>query len=122
MPFTKVSPFPIVTSIVAAIAIIGAIIGAYTTSTSYFATAEAVERVAEDLERHKLEERRDAVQERIWKMEDVWGERFYAAHDRYYESLEELLAWMPQDARDQYRELVQELEQIDALLEDVDGT
>ena len=114
------SPRKMVLSAIGAVAIIGSIIGTYQGLTTYFATAEAVEVVAKDLERHKLEERRDAVQERIWKMEDVWGERFYDHHGRYYETIEELLAWMPQEARDQYRELVQELEEIDALLEDVD--
>jgi hypothetical protein len=117
--FTKVKPFHMIVTIVSALAVIGGIIGTYEGATHYFATTQALAEVAEDLERHKLEERRDAVQERIWKMEDVWGERFYAAHDRYYESIEELLAWMPQDARDQYRDLVQELEEIDALLEEM---
>jgi len=107
----------LISATVAAVATLGAVIGGWESGTTYFATASALEEVVDDLERHKLEERRDAVQERIWKMEDVWGERFFAAHDRYYESLEELLAWMPQDARDQYRELARELEEIDAELE-----
>ncbi len=73
--------------------------------------------VAEDLKRHVIEQRMAAIQERLWSMEDRWAARFEAAKDRIHQTLHELIMFMTKEARETYRDLMDEYEDLEAELE-----
>jgi hypothetical protein len=82
----------------------------------YVATAADVREISERMDRHELEVRREALQKRIWNMEDRWAERYFKANGEYHDTIEELLAFMTKEARGVHRELTLELEEIDEQL------
>ena len=59
---------------------------------------------------YMVEQRITSIQERLWEMEKVWGERFRSERGRYHDSIEELLSYMNPNARKEYYDLLEELQ------------
>jgi hypothetical protein len=76
--------------------------------------------VEDDAARHKIEVRMEKLQERMWAMEDRWGDKFSAEKGRIHDSLEELLHFMTKEARDQFRALQAEYAALERELEKLD--
>ena len=77
-----------------------------------YAKASFAEQTAERLDEKIIQDRLDKLQERMWAMEDRWGERFAAEKNRIHDTLEELLHFMTKEARDHYRNLQAEYERL----------
>ena len=73
--------------------------------------------VNEDLKEHKIEVRMKHLQERMWTMEDRWGERYKENQGRIHHTMHELVMFMTAEARETYRELEAEYEALEAELE-----
>lgn len=56
-----------------------------------------------DLDR--LEDELNWVEKQLHRIEDRWGEKFKEQTGRYYQTIEELLAFMPEEYREEYRDL-----------------
>lgn len=64
-----------------------------------YALAEDVEKLSNRLDQKILEDRRDNIQQRIWKLEDKYSNE------------------IPDDIKDQYRQFQKELEELDKKLD-----
>ena len=64
--------------------------------------------VAARLDEKITKDRMDALQERMWKIEDRWAERYKAEHGEPHKTLDALLAYMSEEDRDRHRELKKE--------------
>jgi len=84
------------------------------------ALAAKVEMVSERLEQKIIQDRMDKLQERMWSMEDRWGEKFMVEKNRIHDTLDELLHFMTPEARDHYRRLWKEYEELEAELREDD--
>ena len=82
-----------------------------------YARASYVQSVAERLDNKIIQDKMDNLQERMWKLEDRWTNIFWEKHLRLPESLEELLASMSEDARENYRALKAEYDKLEKQLE-----
>ena len=78
------------------------------------ATTIAIEEVQADLEMvgnridaMKLEDELLLVKKTMYDLEDRWGVKFKEEFGRYHHTLEELLAFMPEEYRNEYRGLVE---------------
>jgi len=96
---------------------IAAVVGIGAKLDARFAKADVVSAVSERLDNKILRDRRDAIQERLWKLEDRHAEQFWADKGRAHKDIEELVAWMDQDSRDRWRRLVAALEEVEKELE-----
>lgn len=96
-------------SIVGIVVILSTAVGGIMAADARYAKSEYVSAVEERLNVKILQDRIDAVQERMWKIEDRWNDRFKKEHDRYPENKDELKAYMDKDTRDTYRDLEDEL-------------
>lgn len=82
--------------------------------------AEVAVETAKRLDDKIIQDRMDKIQERMWAMEDRWGEKFIAQNNRIHDTLEELLHFMTPEARDQYRQLQKDYEEYQRQLEEDD--
>lgn len=82
-----------------------------------YAKADTVSAVSERLDNKILRDRRDAIQERLWKLEDRHSEGFWTDNGRAPNDIEELVAWMDKNSRDQWRRLEKQLEDAEKELE-----
>ena len=96
---------------------IAAVVGVGARLDARYARASVVSAVSERLDNKILRDRRDALQERLWSLEDRHAERFWTDKGRAHEDIEELVAWMNRNDRDQWRRLVAELEEVEMELE-----
>ena len=80
------------------------------------ALAAKIEMVAERLDSKIIQDRMEKLQERMWAMEDRWGERFAVEKNRIHDTMEELLHFMTEEARSHYRELQREYEKLERQL------
>jgi len=103
--------------ILALVTSIAAVVGIGAKLDARFAKADVVSAVSERLDNKILRDRRDAIQERLWKLEDRHAEGFWADKGRAHDDIEELVAWMTSASRDQWRRLVADLEEVEAELE-----
>ena len=94
--------------------------GRYAKANTVESVAETVYEVEKDLECHKIEVRMRRIQERMWALDDYWGTKFYEARGRYYQTLEELIRFMTQEARDQYRALQEEYRALEKRLAELE--
>ena len=83
-----------------------------------YAKAEEVAQVAKRLDNKIIQDRMEKLQERMWDMEDRWGERFAVEKNRIHDTLEELLQFMTEEARDHYRDLQREYEKLERKLKE----
>jgi len=104
-------------SIIAAAVVLAGIVGTVTAVNGHIATKAEVRQVSDRFDRHLLEQERAAIQKRVWDMEDRWTERFWTDQGRGPADMTELLAWMPPEARDQYRDLMERLRILDERLD-----
>ena len=88
-------------------------------------TAMAFEEVRADLmmvsnriDAMKLEDELLLVKKKLFGLEDRWGEKFKTEHGRYHQSIEELLAFMPKEYRDEYRSLSERKEKLEKQIEE----
>ena len=79
---------------------------------SRYAKANEVAMIAERLDQKIIQDRMESIQERMWKMEDKWAERFSIETGRIHDTLDELLHFMAPEARDQYRFLQYEYQEL----------
>lgn len=84
---------------------------------SRYAKADQVRMIEQRLDQKILQDRMESIQERMWKMEDKWAERFSIETGRIHDTLEELLHYMTPEARDQYRFLQYEYQELAKTLE-----
>ena len=80
------------------------------------ALAAKIEMVSERLETKIVQDRMDKIQERMWAMEDRWGEKFMVEKNRIHDTLDELLHFMTPEARDHYRRLQKEYDELETEL------
>ncbi len=85
-----------------------------------YAKAAEVAMIAERLDNKIIQDRMDNIQERLWRMEDVWGERFSVQTNRIHDTLEELIHFMHEEARDMFRRLQKDYAALEKELEDDD--
>jgi len=83
--------------------------GAATKFESRYARAEVLEAVSERLDNKILRDRRDDLEERLWKLENRHAERFWEDKGRAHADIEELVAWMSKAEREQWRRLERDL-------------
>ena len=100
-------------AIIGAVLMIASVVGVSYALKDTVATKAEVSAVSERLDNKILDDRIAALQERIWNMEDRWSERFFKRHDRYPATTEELVAFMSEEARGTYRDMVEELEALE---------
>ena len=103
--------------VLALVTSIAAVVGVGATLDARYAKSEVVAAVSERLDTKILRDRRDALQERIWKVEDRHTERFWADKGRAPNDIEELVAWMDTASRDQWRRLLAELARVEKELD-----
>ena len=70
-----------------------------------YATHAEVSKIDDKLLLYTIEQEIRAVQERMWTMEQRWGQQFRNEHGRWYRDIDELLAYMSPEARKEYQEL-----------------
>lgn len=104
-------------AILATIMLLVAIGGSMWTFSHYVASAASVITVSKRLTKHELNMAIAAVQQRLWKLEDRWDEKFFMAHNRYSKTTKELVAFMSEDGREMHRVLTADLERLKAELE-----
>lgn len=114
----------------ATIITIGTIIGFVFVVDSHFAKAEptqvAIDNVIEDLlllndrvEAMKIEDELLMVKKKLYAIEDRWGEKYRDANGgKYHESIEQLLAFMPKEYREEYRQLDEKRKLLEKQLEE----
>ena len=88
---------------------------------SSYARAEVVYAVSARVDTHILEDELRAITEKMWKIEDRWTEAFIERYNRYPESIVELLASMPQERREDYRDLEKRRAVVEAKLKKLRG-
>jgi len=80
--------------------------------------------VEDDQQRHKIEVRMEKIQERMWDMERYWAEQFAKpvpqGFGRRHDTLDELIHFMTEVDRKQYRDLQREYDKLDKELEKLD--
>ncbi|RKX64535.1 MAG: hypothetical protein DRP42_06210 [Tenericutes bacterium] len=84
------------------------------------ALAARISVVEERLNNKIIQDRMDKLEERMWAMEDRWGEKYLAEHDKTHESVEELLQFMTKEAREHYRYLEKQYKELQKELEEED--
>jgi hypothetical protein len=75
---------------------------------------QKIELVSKRLDEKIDKDRMNAIQERMWALEAEWLKRFRIEHDRLPESMEELILYMPEKVRKEYRQLEEDLEELKA--------
>jgi len=88
---------------------------------SNVARASDVAAVSARVETHILEDELRTITNKMWAIEDRWTGEFFKRHERYPENLIELLASMPQEHRDTYRELEKRKAAVEAKLKKLRG-
>jgi hypothetical protein len=83
-----------------------------------YAKAEEVVQIAKRLDNKIIQDRMEKLQERMWAMEDRWAERFFNEKNRTHDTLDELLHFMTEEARNHYRELQREYEKLERELKE----
>ena len=114
-------------SLVAAFIItIGTIIGmAYAVETHYAKASEMrmvesdISDVNDRIDAMKLEDEILLIKKKLYSIEDRWGSKFKEEHGRYHHTIDELLAFMPKEYRNEYRELKERLDQLEKRLDKI---
>jgi len=104
-------------SIMGAMAIICAVFGTANMVDTRYAKAVQVEQVSTRLDVKIIQDRIGWVKQQLWEMEDRWSDRFYKETGDYPDSIDELKAFMNDDARERYRELEEELAKLERELD-----
>lgn len=91
---------------------VGTVVGMYYAFETHFARASTVEEIREEVaavsdrvDAMKLEDELLLVKKKMFNLEDRWSPKFKEEYGRYPHSIDELLAFMPKEYRDEYREL-----------------
>lgn len=106
-----------ITGLFAFLLTLSAVVGGVVTVEARYASTDQLEQVSDRLNQKILQDRLAGLQERLWSLEDRWSDRFYGTHQRYPATFDELLAWVPDEAREQFRDLLREIREIEALLD-----
>ena len=96
------------------------IVGFASSLDGRYAKADQVNRIETKVDLTILKLRMEAVQERMWKIEDRQTEKFVMEFNRYPTSAE-LVAYMPEVTRDQYRALCTEYADLEAQIKALTG-
>ena len=81
-----------------------------------FARTTALERVENKVDTHALEQELKYLDERMWETRLRWSDRFEFEKGHWPDTLEELLAFMTKEAREDYRDLEARAEEIEKKL------
>lgn len=82
-------------------------------------TEYAITAVNERIDIIKLEDELVTVKKKMYDLEDRWGKKFKEEHNRYYHTIEELLAFMPKEYKKEYLELKDRKKVLEKEIEDL---
>jgi len=88
------------------------------TSASFAEVRSDIVMVSARIDAMKLEDELLLVKKKMYGLEDRWGKKFKEENDRYYHTIKELLAFMPEEYRDEYRELEDERDDLEKQIEE----
>ena len=103
-------------SIIGAILTIASLIGVAFAVDSHFAKAEELSYVSDRLEHKIISDRITDIDERLWKIESRWQDQFQKENNRFPNGIDELLQYMNEDAREYYKKLKKERDELDLQL------
>jgi len=98
------------------ILILSTAVGGIVAADTRYAKASYVSEVEERLDVKIIQDKMASITERMWKIEDRWTDQFKEEFSRLPNSIDELKSYMNEDARDRYRELEEELNELEKQL------
>ena len=98
------------------ILILSTAVGGIVAADTRYAKASYVSEVEERLDVKIIQDKMASITERMWKIEDRWTDQFKEEFSRLPNSIDELKSYMNEDARDRYRELEEELIELEKQL------
>jgi len=111
------SSWKMLTGIIGVIVILSTVAGGVMTADARYAKTEHVVAIESRLNVKIIQDRIDGIQDRMWKIEDRWNDRYKKEYDKYPDTIIILKAYMDEDARETYRKLEEELEDLETELE-----
>jgi len=106
-------------AVVGMVIILSTAVGGIVAADARYAKADYVSIVEERLNVKIIQDRIDAIQERMWNIEDRWNERYKKEHNEYPKTIDILKSYMDKDTRETYRKLEEELEDLETELESI---
>ena len=110
----------LITGLAGAFAVLQQVDGRYATAAEVGEVAEKVKKLTKEQRRHQIQVDMKDVRGRLWAMEDRWAEKYSAQTGHLYDSLEILKAFMTPEAREQFRALEVEYEDLEKELKKLD--
>jgi len=114
------SKLKLISAVFAVVIGLSTVVGVGARLDGRYARASELSRVADDLDRHVIEVRMKVLQERLWAIEDRWTRIYKEDNGGIPRTLKELLDYMTPEARQQYRELQAEYDDMERALDDTD--
>ena len=111
------SKLKLISAVFAVVIGLSTVVGVGARLDGRYARAAELSRVADDLDRHVIEVRMKAIQERLWNMEDKWSERYKKDNGGIHRTLDELVAYMTPEDRKRFRRLQAEYADLEKELE-----
>ena len=106
----------LITSLGGAFAVIQRVDSRYATAAEVREVTEKVKALTKEQKRLAIDRDMRDIRARLWAIEDRWAEKFSAQYGHVHDTLEQLLNFMVVEARDYYRKLQAEYEDLEKKL------